>query len=60
MTKDEYKKVQIAFGFDKELKKILLPLFHTFFVAMTGHGQQTKSYLQSSIKRHRHHQHGRH
>ncbi len=37
--KDEYKKVRIPFGFNKQLDKALLPLFHTFFVAITGHGK---------------------
>jgi hypothetical protein len=37
--KDEYKKVQIPFGFNNRQEKILLSLFHTFFVAMTGHGK---------------------
>jgi hypothetical protein len=37
--KDEYKKVKIPFGFNEHLDKVLLSLFHTFFVAMTGHGK---------------------
>lgn len=37
--KDEYKKVQIPFGFNEKLERVLLSLFHTFFVAMTGHGK---------------------
>jgi len=37
--KDEYKKVRIPFGFNEKLEKIFLSLFHTFFVAMTGHGK---------------------
>lgn len=37
--KDEYKKVQIPFGFNEKAERILLSLFHTFFVAMTGHGK---------------------
>ena len=37
--KDEYKKVQIPFGFDEKLQRVFLSLFHTFFVAMTGHGK---------------------
>jgi len=37
--KDEYKKVRILFGFNEKLEKIFLYLFHTFFVAMTGHGK---------------------
>lgn len=38
-VKDEYKKVQIPFGWNAKLGRILLSLFHTFFVAMTGHGK---------------------
>jgi len=37
--KDEYKKVKIPFGFNEQLQKVSLSLFHTFFVAMTGHGK---------------------
>lgn len=37
--KDEYKKVQIPFGFNEKAERILLSLFHSFFVAMTGHGK---------------------
>jgi hypothetical protein len=37
--KDEYKKVRIPFGFNEKLEKVFLSLFHTFFVAMTGHGK---------------------
>lgn len=37
--KDEYKKVQIPFGFNTKAERILLSLFHSFFVAMTGHGK---------------------
>lgn len=37
--KDEYKKVQIPFGFNEKAVRILLSLFHSFFVAMTGHGK---------------------
>jgi hypothetical protein len=37
--KDEYKKVLIPFGFNEKLEKFMLSLFHTFFVAMTGHGK---------------------
>jgi hypothetical protein len=37
--KDEYKKVRIPFGFNEQLQKVFLSLFHTFFVAMTGHGK---------------------
>lgn len=37
--KDEYKKVRIPFGFNDKLERVLLSLFHTFFVAMTGHGK---------------------
>jgi hypothetical protein len=37
--KDEYKKVKIPFGFNPRLERVLLSLFHTFFVAMTGHGK---------------------
>lgn len=37
--KDEYKKVQIPFGYNGKLEKVMLSLFHTFFVAMTGHGK---------------------
>lgn len=37
--KDEYKKVQIPFGFNEKMEKVWLPLFHSFFVAMTGHGK---------------------
>ena len=37
--KNEYKKVKIPFGFNKELDRVLLSLFHTFFVAITGHGK---------------------
>ena len=46
--KDEYKKVQIPFGFNEKLQKVDLSLFHSFFVAMTGHGKTLgmKSLLQ--------------
>jgi len=37
--KDEYKKVKIPFGFKEQSQKVFLSLFHTFFVAMTGHGK---------------------
>jgi len=37
--KDEYKKVKIPFGFNEQAQRVLLSLFHTFFVAMTGHGK---------------------
>lgn len=37
--KDEYKKVLIPFGFNEKLERFMLSLFHTFFVAMTGHGK---------------------
>jgi len=37
--KDEYKKVQIPFGYNERAVRVLLSLFHTFFVAMTGHGK---------------------
>lgn len=37
--KDEYKKVQIPFGFNTKGIKVSLALFHSFFVAMTGHGK---------------------
>lgn len=37
--KDEYKKVQIPFGFNREQDRVVLSLFHSFFVAMTGHGK---------------------
>lgn len=37
--KDEYKKVQIPFGYNGKLEKVMLSLFHSFFVAMTGHGK---------------------
>lgn len=38
-VKDEYKKVKIPFGFNRDLQKVMLSLFHSFFVAMTGHGK---------------------
>jgi hypothetical protein len=37
--KDEYKKVQIPFGFNAKGMRVSLPLFHSFYVAMTGHGK---------------------